>query len=253
MKILDDKYALLKLRKGIDRGPIFHTKKEIIYGLSINNIIKDGKTISFHDVAGKLVYKGSDYIYKKFSIYAFVCLKLLNKIDSKNDTSDWRTYIDYEEGEIIGSGYLDGPEDERKEYIIWLKEKFPEPDQVISEEMAFTEGHRSYIKGVRDDWHNYLTVVSLDGRYTKVTKKNGTIVIYDHSEFRKYVCSEETGYIFVEAPNGEKYEEGAPYFDEIIEEDSKLLPRFLNIIFRIQLKFIHLFKLGYDNSRKFKC
>jgi hypothetical protein len=249
IKILNDKYALLKLRKGIDKGPIFHTKKEKIYGLSINNIIKDGKTISFHDVTGKLVYKGCDYIYKSFSIYAFVCLKLLNKIDSKNDASDWRTVIGYEDGEIIGLGYLNGTEKERNEYIAKLR-KISDPDNLIKEEIAFTEGHRSYIKGVQDDCHNFLTVVALDGRYTKMTKKDGTIVIYDHSAFRKYICNDETGHVFVEAPNGEEYEDGAPYFEKVTNDDHNVFRRSLDTLFCIQLWIIHLLGIGHDNTKR---
>jgi hypothetical protein len=253
-KFLNDKYALLKLRRNIEYGPIFHTKKEVIYGLSINNIIKKGKTITFHDVVGRLVYKGSDYIYKRFSIYAFIQLRLLRVVDSKNDTSDWRSTIDYKDGEIIGLTYIeDGDEKGRLQYVKHLKSTFPDPDKLIKEEIAYSEKHRSYIKGVRDGYHNFLTVIILDGRYTKVNKKDGTIVIYDHGSFNKYICNTETGQTFVEAYLGEKYNNDDEYFKKVIDEDStNIFQRAVNIMFDIELFFVHLFGIGDDNSKKYK-
>jgi hypothetical protein len=82
-KLFNDKYASLILRKGISIGPIFHTEEEIINGLNRNNIIKNGNNIIFHDLMGNVVYEGSDYIYKRFSIRAFLRIKYLEREDRK--------------------------------------------------------------------------------------------------------------------------------------------------------------------------
>jgi hypothetical protein len=85
-KIFNDKYAALILKKNIAVGPICNTEKETLYGLERNNIIKEGNTILFHDLMGNVVYKGTDYIYRRFSIRAFFHIKYLNRMDRKMET-----------------------------------------------------------------------------------------------------------------------------------------------------------------------
>jgi hypothetical protein len=120
MKIFNDKYAMLKLRKNVKIGPIYHSEEEKIYGLSRNNIIKKGKIIIFHDWMGNVIYKGSDYIYKPFSIYVFLRRMIFERIDRKYKGNNMNE-IPREIAKFIPRVQLEVTEEHIKEYIDIIK------------------------------------------------------------------------------------------------------------------------------------
>jgi hypothetical protein len=204
MKLFNDKYAILKLRKDIKNGPIYGHEREIIYNLDKNNIIKNGKNITFHDDLGKVIYSGRDYIYIPFSIYVFIQDQLLGNRDIKNDSRNFDIYKTYPRNYIVGArdSYT---EEERDKIINNLKNDYNGETPFINEIICFLEGYRSCILGTPSKEYDFKETYILNGKYTKVTKKNGTIIIYVHDSREKFVCNSKTGLIFEEAPLGEEY------------------------------------------------
>jgi hypothetical protein len=251
MKIFDDRYALLKLRKGIEKGPIYGHEKEIIYNLNKNNIIKNGKTITYHDEWGKHIYTGSDYIYKPFSIYAYVMIEHLYRMDVKNDSRTFDIYREHPRDYVFGARdtYTD---EEKRRFISDLRNAYHDINPFMNEVVYFLEGHRSCVLGVQSREYDHKEAYILNGKYTRSIKKDGTIIIYVHDSRDKLVCNKKTGMVFEEAPAGEKYTENDYFYwpvDDVREDASKLLC-LLRILFDIRLRFIHLFRIGYDNKKR---
>jgi hypothetical protein len=251
MKVLNDKYALLKLRKSIALGPIYGHEKEIIYNLDKNNIIKNGKTITYHDEWGKHIYTGSDYIYKPFSIYVYIMIELLCKKDVKNDSRTFDIYKQHPRDYVVGARntYTD---EEKQRIINDLRNEFHDKRPFMNEIVYFLEGHRSCVLGVQSREYDHKEAYILNGKYTKSVRKDGTIIIYVHDPRHKLICNKKTGMVFEEAPAGEKYTENDYFYEPVddVREDAPGLLWLLHILFDIRLRFIHLFRIGYDNKKK---